>query len=95
MGALHEGHLSLVDAAQRENDCTVVSIFVNPAQFAPGEDLDSYPRTIQSDLTALEKRAKGELVVLVPQVRDMYPNGITLDVAKHCLLYTSPSPRDS
>lgn len=82
MGALHEGHLSLVDAAQRENDCTVVSIFVNPAQFAPGEDLDSYPRTIQSDIAALEKRAKGELVVLVPQVRDMYPNGITLDVAK-------------
>ncbi|WFD35558.1 pantoate--beta-alanine ligase (AMP-forming) [Malassezia cuniculi] len=85
MGALHEGHLSLVDAAQRENDCTVVSIFVNPAQFAPTEDLDSYPRTLESDLAALEKRTiagAGELVVFVPQVRDMYPNGITQDVAK-------------
>lgn len=82
MGALHEGHLSLVDAAQRENDCTVVSIFVNPAQFAPHEDLASYPRTLDRDLVELEKRATRDIVVLVPQVRDMYPNGITQDVSK-------------
>ena len=48
-GALHEGHLQLVDASLRENDYTVVSIFVNPAQFAPHEDLSTYPRTIHSE----------------------------------------------
>ena len=87
MGALHAGHLSLVDASLRENDTTVVSIFVNPAQFAPHEDLSSYPRTLTSDLAQLaacEERASapGRLVALVPQVRDMYPNGITQDVAR-------------
>ena len=59
MGALHEGHLQLVDASLRENDHTVVSIFVNPAQFAPHEDLSTYPRTIQSDLERLGTRAVG------------------------------------
>ena len=85
MGALHEGHLQLVDASLRENDYTVVSIFVNPAQFAPPEDLASYPRTLPADLTLLGERQErarlaDRLVVLVPQVLDMYPNGITQSV---------------
>lgn len=85
MGALHEGHLQLVDASLRENDHTVVSIFVNPAQFAPHEDLSTYPRTIQSDLERLGTRAtaaqrEGRMVALLPQVNDMYPFGITQHV---------------
>lgn len=87
MGALHQGHLSLVDASLAENDITIVSIFVNPAQFAPHEDLSSYPRTIESDLAQLHERqekanASGRLAVLLPTVRDMYPNGFTQDVSK-------------
>ena len=87
MGALHQGHLSLVDASLAENDMTIVSIFVNPAQFAPHEDLSSYPRTIESDLAQLHERqekanASGRLAVLLPTVRDMYPNGFTQDVSK-------------
>ncbi|WFD25323.1 pantoate--beta-alanine ligase (AMP-forming) [Malassezia nana] len=85
MGALHEGHLQLVDASLHENDLTVVSIFVNPAQFAPHEDLANYPRTLPSDLALLAERQErahlsDRLVVLVPQVLDMYPNGITQNV---------------
>jgi len=49
MGFLHEGHLSLVDAARRESDVVVMSIFVNPLQFAPSEDLDHYPRDLRRD----------------------------------------------
>lgn len=87
MGALHEGHLQLVDASLNENDYTVVSIFVNPAQFAPHEDLSTYPRTTQSDLEQLSMREaaankQGQLVVLLPQVHDMYPFGITQQVSE-------------
>ncbi|KAI8384620.1 pantoate/beta-alanine ligase [Radiomyces spectabilis] len=83
MGALHQGHLALVTAAKQQCDHVALTIFVNPAQFAPNEDLASYPRTLQSDLDQLA--ALGPHVasaVLVPQVQEMYPTGIELDVSK-------------
>jgi pantoate--beta-alanine ligase len=73
MGALHEGHVSLVRRAQRRATRVIVSIFVNPAQFAPHEDFDSYPRTWKADLAKLA----GENVDLIwsPDVKTMYPDG--------------------
>ncbi|MEJ5285149.1 MAG: pantoate--beta-alanine ligase [Brevinematales bacterium] len=71
MGALHEGHLSLVRQARKENDIVVVSIFVNPIQFGPNEDLNKYPRTFESDKTALEKEKVDYL--FFPTPFDMYP----------------------
>lgn len=73
MGFLHEGHLSLVRAAREENASVVVSIFANPTQFAPEEDLDSYPRDIQRDLELLEGE-KADLV-WIPTVEVVYPEG--------------------
>jgi len=73
MGAFHEGHLSLVDASLMECDRTVVSIFVNPPQFSPDEDLENYPRPLEQDLDLLERR--GVWVAFVPTVDDMYPPG--------------------
>ena len=73
MGFLHEGHLSLVRRARRENDCLAVSIFVNPAQFAPHEDLLDYPRNLQRDLTLLEHEDVD--LVFVPDESAMYPPG--------------------
>jgi len=87
MGALHEGHLSLIRHAASENDVVVVSIFVNPAQFSPTEDLTVYPRTLTSDLTALESLnaefgasgVRGRIEALfLPAVAEMYPSGIPL-----------------
>lgn len=73
MGALHQGHLSLVDLARSEGGQVVVSIFVNPKQFAPTEDFGSYPRTEEADLDAL--RAVGAHVAYLPQMEDLYPEG--------------------
>ncbi|UXA17623.1 pantoate--beta-alanine ligase [Mycobacterium sp. SMC-4] len=74
MGALHDGHLSLIRAAKRvPGAVVVVSIFVNPLQFAAGEDLDAYPRTLDDDLAAL--RDEGVQIVFTPTEDDMYPGG--------------------
>jgi pantoate--beta-alanine ligase len=71
MGALHDGHLSLLDRAREACDCVVLSIFVNPLQFAPTEDLSKYPRTEAQDLAAAESR--GTTIAFVPTVEIMYP----------------------
>jgi pantoate--beta-alanine ligase len=73
MGALHEGHLSLVRASKSECDVTVVSIYVNPSQFGPSEDFSKYPRTLDADLDLLAS-CETELV-FAPQNADMYPPG--------------------
>ncbi len=78
MGALHAGHLSLVELARRENDVVVVSIFVNPIQFGPGEDLDRYPRDLERDMRLL---AEAEVdAVYRPSAASMYPPGMTTRV---------------
>ncbi len=72
MGALHEGHASLIKAAHAENDCVVVSVFVNPTQFGPNEDLDAYPRTLEADCHLAE--VMGANVVFAPSPKEMYPS---------------------
>jgi len=71
MGALHEGHLTLIRRCRTDCDCTVVSIFVNPVQFGTGEDLESYPRSIEADLDVC--RTLGVDLVFTPSARQMYP----------------------
>src|SRR5450756_2092032 len=73
MGALHEGHLSLVRASKSRCNVTAVSIFVNPLQFGPAEDLDKYPRTMERD-TALLEQLDTDLL-FTPAVEEMYPRG--------------------
>lgn len=74
MGNLHQGHLQLVKRAQQATSQVVVSIFVNPMQFAANEDLDRYPRTFAEDCAALE--ALGVTAVFAPTVEDVYPRGV-------------------
>lgn len=87
MGALHEGHLSLVRQSLGQSSCTVVSIFVNPTQFGPHEDFSKYPRTLEADLELL--RAAGADFVFTPTVDDLYPTGAstTIDVGELATLF--------
>ena len=82
MGALHEGHMSLVDVSKARHSFTVVSIFVNPTQFGPHEDFHRYPRPVEADLALCRNR--GVDVVYMPSVAAMYPPG--------CLTAVEPGP---
>ena len=74
MGFLHEGHGSLIEKAKNENDKVIVSIFVNPTQFGPNEDLDKYPRNLEGDKTLVT--SKGGDLIFAPEVNEMYPEEI-------------------
>jgi len=77
MGALHEGHLSLIEEANQVADAFVVmSIFVNPTQFGKGEDFERYPRTLATDIEVLSKLAQAPAVLFTPAVEEVYPAGL-------------------
>lgn len=80
MGALHEGHLSLVEQSRAENDRTLVSVFVNPTQFDDPADFDAYPRTFERDVARLD--AAGVDYVLIPHPREMYADGFRYRVSE-------------
>lgn len=73
MGYLHKGHLSLIEQSKKQNDTTIVSVFVNPAQFAPNEDYSAYPRDLQRDHKLLEDA--GVDILFTPEVKEIYPEG--------------------
>tara|TARA_B100000795_G_scaffold262108_1_gene239601 strand:+ start:1017 stop:1865 length:849 start_codon:yes stop_codon:yes gene_type:complete len=77
MGALHKGHLSLIDKSKEDNDITVASIFVNPTQFDKKEDLENYPKTLEIDLSLLKNGLCD--VVFIPSVNEIYNKSITSD----------------
>ena len=78
MGSFHDGHLSLMRQARRDCDLAVVSVFVNPTQFGPGEDLDAYPRDEQGDVEAAER--EGVDLLWAPQPEEIYPEGFSTTV---------------
>ncbi|PRT53468.1 Pantothenate synthetase [Wickerhamiella sorbophila] len=87
MGALHAGHIDLIRQSMAATPATVISIFVNPSQFAPHEDLSKYPRSFEKDIaeiTEVSRSARPEVepVVFMPEVDEMYPSGIELDRTK-------------
>lgn len=75
MGNLHDGHIKLVEMAKQHAKCVVVSIFVNPLQFGPHEDLANYPRTLETDCRKLQ--AAGANIVFTPRVEEMYPDAVS------------------
>ncbi|MDP7029603.1 MAG: pantoate--beta-alanine ligase [Phycisphaerales bacterium] len=93
MGALHEGHRSLVRAAVASGRPAVVSIFVNPAQFAPGEDLDAYPRTLERDLDLC--RDDGAAAVFAPEVDTVYPGDASVQTPPLPAVAASPGLEDA
>ena len=76
MGALHKGHLSLLEESVKNNDYTVISIFVNPTQFNNAEDLEKYPRTLEADVAKI-KTVNDNIIVFAPTVKEMYDNEVT------------------
>lgn len=90
MGYLHQGHMSLVNESLNSNDHTIISIFVNPSQFAPGEDLETYPRDLDHDLKIINEFIKQKFsndktkkwkidAIFKPEVSEMYPSGFVMD----------------
>ncbi|MDI6727426.1 MAG: pantoate--beta-alanine ligase [Thermodesulfovibrionales bacterium] len=75
MGALHEGHLSLIKRAKSENDIVVASIFINPTQFAPNEDFEKYPRDMEGDMEKLKR--EGVDILFMPDTKSMYSDGFS------------------
>jgi pantoate--beta-alanine ligase len=83
MGALHNGHISLIQTARVENPLVVASIFVNPTQFTDQSDFDKYPSTVEADILKLEKA--GCDILFLPSVADIYPNGLTANLQQYNL----------
>lgn len=79
MGALHDGHLSMMQQSIEQQDITIISVFVNPLQFGPNEDFDAYPRQIEQDVAMVEK--VGVDYVFYPTTEEMYPNEIDINIS--------------